>query len=148
MHADFDLLADGQTRPSRGGAREGAGRKPGYSPNRAREMEAEGFDGDGNDVTATAVKKARAIARKEEALANQAELNFKRDSGEYLSRTAFREACATLLAQLAQGLRSLPDQIERKHSLPPEVITSVEVTIDTSLASLAAGLEMFTGADA
>lgn len=150
MHADFDLAPDGSLTPSRGGRREGAGRKPGYSPKNAEALD-QLSDADLSDLpddsTTTAIKKARAIARKEEALANQAELKYKIDSKEYLSRSAFREASATLLAELAQALRSLPDTLERKHHLPADVLLVVEAAIDDALQTVADGMEMFTGAD-
>ena len=153
MDADFDLDKTGKVTPviGRGGARAGAGRKKGYSPKKARQMEAAGEPSEVDDqdestaVTSTALKKARAIARKEEALAGLNELELKIKSGEYLSRAAFREASATLLAELAQTLRSLPDSLERKHSLPPKVVLQVEQTIDDALSSVAAGLSQFVG---
>lgn len=151
MNTDFDLMGDGTLAPvsGRGGKREGAGRKHGFSPNRQKEMEAEQNAAEGNteDVTATSLKRARALARKEEALAGLNELDLKVKTGQYLERDAFREAAATLLAELSQALRSLPDALERKHALSPEIVQDVEKTVDDALAALAAGLEMFTGVE-
>ena len=132
--------------PSHGGRRAGAGGPKGYSKKRAAEMGGESSV-DGDDVTATAVKKARAVARKEEALAGLNELELKIKSGEYLSRTAYREASATLLAELAQGLRSLPDTLERKFGLSPEALLHVEKTIDEAMQGVADGLELFAGSE-
>lgn len=130
MHADFDLLQNGTAVPTRGGAREGAGRKPaGY----VKSDDAKKLD--------------ESRARKEAAQADMAELNFKKESGEYLSRSAFREASATLLAELAQTLRSLPDQLERRHALAAPVVVAIEKDIDAALTSLSAGLELFVGPD-
>lgn len=146
MHADFDLQPNGEVKPR------GRGRPPGYSQTKARLMEQSGEDlmGDspagGEDVTTTAIRKARALARKEEALAGLNELDLKVKSGQYLERAAFREAAATLLSELAQSLRSLPDALERKHALAPKVVQEVERTIDEALEAAAASLEMFTGA--
>ncbi len=150
MHHDFELNPDGRVSPSstKGGRREGSGRKPGYSPEHAAQLDAltdEELEKLGSS-TATTLKKARAVARKEEALANQAELKFQIDSKEYLPRSAFREASATLLAELAQ-LRSLPDTLERRYALPPNVVQEVEKTIDEALSTVAAGLELFVGED-
>ena len=129
-HFDFDLEPDGYTTPSHGGARRGSGAKPaGY----VKPEEAVNFD--------------KARARNEDAKAGLNEIELKKAQGEYLSRTAFREACATLLAEVAQALRSIPDQLERKHALPPAAVQSVEKTIDEALATLAGGLELFTGAE-
>lgn len=138
MKADFDLNPDGTVfvargrpddaaPPGRGGARAGAGRKPdGYE----KPQVAKDFD--------------TAKARKETALADMHELNFKIKSGEFVSRAAMREASATLLATLAQSLRSLPDNLERKYALAPETAESIERDIDSALADVAAGLALFT----
>ena len=152
MDADLELNPDGTTRPvsRRGGRREGAGRKPGYSPKKQAQMESGDIDPDDESIpeaTRVAFRKAKAIADKEEALAANAWLKYQIDSKEYLPRTAFREAAATLLAELAQGLRSLPDELERKVSLPPEALILVERTIDERLNTVASGLEMFTGVE-
>lgn len=152
MHADFELNPDGHITPTnnRGGKREGSGRRPGYSPEKVAELEALS-DADlaarPQDTNTTALTKARAVARKEKALADQAELKFKIDSKEYLARAAFREASATLLAELSQALRSLPDALERRHALPPAAVQDVERTIDEVLSNVASGLELFTGAE-
>ena len=133
MHADFDLASDGSTIPfrgSHGGAREGAGKKPGSY---VKPEEAVNFD--------------KARARNEDAKAGLNELKLKIESNEYLSRGAFREASATLLAELAQGLRSLPDILERKFNLPPAQVELVAEAIDEALTSVADGLELFTGAE-
>lgn len=148
MSIDFELDASGNAIPTSGwgGSRKGAGRKKGYSPKKARELEVAevGSTDDPEEVTSTALKKAKAVARKEEALAGLNELELKIKSGEYLDRAAFREASSTLLAELAQTLRSLPDTLERKHALPPKVVLDVERTIDDALSSVAAGLAAFT----
>ncbi len=151
MHHDFELNRDGRVTPSstRGGSREGSGRAKGYSPEKIAELESltdAELDDRPQDTNTTALKKARAVARKEQALADQAELKFRIDSKEYLPRSAFREASATLLAELAQ-LRSLPDTLERRYALPPNVVQEVERTIDEALATVAAGLELFVGED-
>ena len=93
MQADFDLDPDGSLRPRRanGGAREGAGRKPlGYQ----KPKEIVDFD--------------QARARKEAALADKYELEYKIQSGEYVSRDSVKQASATVLSTIAQTLRSVP----------------------------------------
>lgn len=147
MHADFDLEADGSVTPRKVKFRDGRGRPKGYSQRKAKDI-ADGnaqanMDGDDADVTDLSLRKARAMASKTEADAANAWLKHKIDSGEYLSRVAFREACATMLSELAQALRSLPDALERRHGLAPEVVQAVEATIDETLASAASSLEMF-----
>lgn len=130
MHTDFNLLENESAIPTHGGARPGSGPRPNGFP---KSIESKNFD--------------RARARNEAAKAGLNEIELKKATGEYLSRTAFREASATLLAQLAHGLRSLPDTLERKHALEPHVVQSIESTIDQALGQIAAGLELFTGAD-
>lgn len=144
MRNGDDLFGDN----GHGGRRQNAGRTPGISETDKRRIDAGELDLDDPNIsesTRTAVKKARAVASKEEALAQHAWLKLRVDSGEYMPRTAYREATATLLAELAQGLRSLPDEIERKHPLPPEVLTLIEHTIDDRLNAIAEGLSMYTG---
>ena len=136
MHADFDLSPDGSVAPTRsrsgghGGARPNSGPKPaGY----VKPPEGQDYD--------------KAKARNEAAKAGLNELELKIKSGEYLSRTAYREASATLLAELAQGLRSLPDTLERKFGLSPEALLHVEKTIDEAMQGVADGLELFAGSE-
>lgn len=86
-----------------------------------------------------------AKARKETALAGLNELQLKVKSGEYLPRAAYQEATATLLAMLSQGLRSLPDTIERKLSVSPDVLQMIEAAIDDGLNEVADTLALFAG---
>lgn len=168
MDADFELGEDGAVVNLPTGFRRGfhkqsrqtsttstykpeGGRPPGYSPTKAKEeaarQDAEGDDDDpddGDSHLSTTVKTARAKARKETALAGLNELNLKVKTGEYLPRAAYQEATATLLAMLSQGLRSLPDAIERRHALPPKVLEMIQETIDESLNHVAETLALFT----
>ena len=130
--------------PTNGGRREGAGRKKGYSPKTADDLFSGIDDGTASDTTRVAASFAKARARKEGALADLNELSFKVKSGEYVSRAAVQEAAATLLSSLAQSLRSLPDNLERKFDLAPAVAAQVELVIDSALADVASGLEMFS----
>lgn len=135
-----------------GGRRSGAGRPTGYSPKGAKRIEVTDVldaKSDGSTVpesepTTLAVRKARAQTADMEWKAKQTELNYKKDSGEYLSRIAYREASATLLAEVAQALRSLPDILERKCALGPDALIKAEQVIDDCLSTLSSGLEMFT----
>lgn len=148
MHADFELLPDGSTQHRQIKFRDGRGRPRGYKPDKAKEIN-ERLDAgetppeDDSDVTSLSVRKARAAVSKVEADAANAWLKHKIDSGEYLSRTAFREAAATVLSEIAQALRSLPDALERRHGLSADVVQAVEATIDETLANAASSLEMF-----
>lgn len=129
-HADFELGSNGDLYPpvyGHGGYRPGAGGKPpGYEkPSEAKAL-------------------AESKARKEAALADMHELDFKIKSGQYLPREAFRDACATLLSSVAQSLRSLPDNLERKFNLTPEQAGEVEKTINAVLGDLADDLADLT----
>lgn len=148
IDADFDVLPDGRAVPlksrTRGGARPGAGRPKKTDYTQSEE------DLFGEDLPDSAPGQSNASrfdlakTRKEEALANIHDLNFKIQSGAYLPRDAYREATATVLATISQSLRSLPDAIERRHSLPPKVLQEIESTIDQILAEAAEHLALFT----
>ena len=127
MHADFELDMDGTVRPGRGGARPGAGRKPlGY------------------EKPAETLEYERERTRNERAKADLNELEFKIKSKEYVPRAAVQQAAATLLASLAQSLRSLPDTLERKFNLPPDVAERIGEEIDHQLNLISSELEMLT----
>jgi len=84
---------------------------------------------------------AGAKARKEAALAAKAELEFRVKSGQYLPRDAIKSGMATVFQSVAQSLRSIPDSLERKLGMPPEVAEQVGISIDEILGDLAAELE-------
>lgn len=84
---------------------------------------------------------AGAKARKEVALAAKAELDFRIKSGEYLPREAFRSAAAKIFQSVAQSLRSIPDNLERKLGVDPVLAESVGVSIDETMGDLADELE-------
>lgn len=111
----------------RGGPRPGAGRKP---ADYVKPDEGVLFD--------------KSKARKESALADMHELNFLIKKGEYVERAAYREASATLIANMAQTLRSLADNLERKFSLDPKIAVAIEAEIDAALNDVATGLQKLT----
>lgn len=116
-----------QVTRTHGGAREGAGRP------------AKGFV-----KPQSASKYDEARARNELAKAELNELEVKTKTGEYGSRAQFRQASATAIAALAQTLRSIPDNLERKLGVSADVATEVGVLIDNALADLASEFEMMT----
>lgn len=155
MHADFDLYDDGTLTPTteRGGRRPGAGRPKGMGNEQMQaKMDAamsgeDDLDPDSPDRLTIAVRKAMAVALKEESIAGLKALELKVETKKYLPRDAYREATATLLATLSQALRSIPDTLERKYSLPPEALQYIEATVDEQLSSAASTLALFAGAD-
>lgn len=88
----------------------------------------------------------QAKARNESAKAELNELEVKIKTGEYGSRAAYRQAAATALASLAQTLRSVPDNLERRMGVSPEVAQEVGDQIDAALNDLASEFEMMTNA--
>jgi len=133
----------------KGGARFGSGRKRGpYVTQQDKDAAAAQWDdsGDWTQYSSAEAKlqKERASAHKEFVLAKSHELEFLARSGEYLPRAAFREATATLLATLAQRLRSLPDELERRCPLSPEVLERIEQVVDEVLANAADDLMSYT----
>lgn len=157
MDADFELDESGELQEAgfrRTMYRNNGGRPRGYSPKAAKaaqaKMEGQGEDDDSDPESqegqiSTAVKKAVAQARKETALAGLNELELKIKSGEYLPRSAYREATATLLATLAQGLRSLPDTLESRVGLDPRALELVDTAVTEALNNVAETLALFTG---
>lgn len=110
-----------------GGARDGAGR-PAYVKS-----------DDQKDLD-------KAKARHESIKADPADIELRERQGELVQRTAVKQAAATMLATLAQGLRSIPDTLERKLNISPELSESIGRSIDEMLDELADSLEMMTGA--
>lgn len=110
----------------RGGAREGAGRK-----NAAEEAATQN----------ARIILANARAKKEAHLAMMAELEFNIKSGKYIDRDLVRQAQTTAYASCAQAMRSIQDNLERKHGVSAEVAEVVGGLIDEILAGLADDME-------
>jgi phage terminase Nu1 subunit (DNA packaging protein) len=86
----------------------------------------------------------KARARHEQIKADLAELKLKVETGRYVERDAVRQASATMLATLSQALRSLPDNLERKFNLSPDVLQHIAREIDSLTDDMAQDLAMFT----
>ena len=113
--------------PGHGGARLGAGQKPaGYVPPKER------------------IDLDRERARNEKAKADLNELDLAVKRGEYVLRAEVRQATATALSALAQTMRSVPDNLERKLGVAPEVAQEVGVLIDAALDEVANQFEEIT----
>lgn len=124
---DFEILPPAKPVGTHGGAREGAGRKGfGYD----KPPEVADFD--------------KARARNEVAKASLNELDFKVKSGMYVSRDAVRQASATTMATLTQGLRSIQDNLERK-GVPIDVCQQVGDEISRALEAVGQQLEFMAG---
>jgi len=112
----------------RGGARPGAGRKPKTEQNDAH------------------TQYAKARAKHEAYKALLAELEYRRRAGELVERSVVAADAARLHAFIAQTLRSLPDALERKCALPPEVVEELTLAIDGMLVELKQKLESMADA--
>jgi phage terminase Nu1 subunit (DNA packaging protein) len=89
----------------------------------------------------------KARARKEGANAGLAELELRKREGELVERVAVRQAAATMYASIAQTLRSIPDNLERKLGVTPEVAETVGGAIDAALNDLADEMELMAGSE-
>lgn len=101
-----------------------------------------GGDRSGYVKTDEVVDYDKARARHEAAKADKAELDFKIQAGEYVPRAAYKQAAATLIATFAQTIRSLPDNMERRHGLAPEIAEAIGTDLDKAMQTLAEGLQM------
>lgn len=109
----------------RGGKRPGAGGKKGVPRSETAD-------------TYTVYAKAR--AEKETALARREELKFELESGSVVSRDDVRRATATAYSVITQTLRAIPDNIERRLGLAPEVIEEISRQIDDAMEVLSEDL--------
>lgn len=82
-----------------------------------------------------------AKAREKVAQAAKAELEYRIKIGQYLPREAVRSALAEAYQAVAQSLRSVPDNLERKLGITPEVAELVSVAIDEAMGELAYAME-------
>lgn len=163
--ADLDeLTRRATTGDGRGGRRPGAGRKKGSGKKPAPEVPLpeirtveqlledgppppiEGYDDDTGALAMRLLENpsefyATGKARKEIALAAKAELEYKIKLGQYLPRDAVKSAVATAFQAVSQALRSIPDNIERKLGLQPDITEFVAIAIDETLGELANELE-------
>lgn len=125
MHGDYPLNTVGTT--AHGGARDGAGRKPGGYQ---KPQEAIDFD--------------KARVRSELAKAEKLERENKVALGQLVSRAAVQQAAATAYAGLAQTMRSISDNLERQ-GVPLDVCAKVEAIIDAGMADHARDMELMAG---
>lgn len=111
-----------------GGARRGSGRKP---DDYVKPPEVQDYD--------------RARARHEQAKAEHAELDLEIKRGAYIPRAAVRQACATAMQSMAQTLRSIPDNVERRLGVSPDVAEAIGLAIDEALNGLADEFALMSG---
>lgn len=85
-----------------------------------------------------------ARARNEAAKARLNELELARLRGEYVLRADVQQATATAWATAAQSLRSIPDNLERRLGVAPEVAGQIAEAIDAALDAVATKFEEMT----
>lgn len=83
--------------------------------------------------------RARAEHEKVKAQLAQHDLNVK--SGKYVARDDVQRASAVAFATIAQTLRSIPDNLERRLGLSPAVTLQVSDIIDETMLGLSKELE-------
>lgn len=93
-------------------------------------------------------KREAADAIKAEVMAKKSILEYEVQQGNYLPRDAIISATARAYAALTQGIRSIPDMLERRLGLDPSICVKIGELQDEALASMHADLEkMLTGDD-
>lgn len=80
-------------------------------------------------------------SRKTEAEALKVERENAVATGDLIPRPAVAAAAATAIAVFAQTARSIPDELERRLGLTPEVVEAIAVSMDEALAGLSKELE-------
>ena len=124
---DADLFEESPRVPGgkHGGSRPGAGAKKG-----------------GKSEAETYKEYAEGRAKKEKYLAETTELEYRRKAGLLVPRDEVKRATATAYAHISQTLRAIPDNLERKLALSPEVVEEVGRLIDDAMESLSVELEV------
>lgn len=113
----------------RGGARQGAGRKS---------AALEEANKDSN------ILYNKAKAKKAAFDAQMAELDYNIKAGKYVLRSDVIQNNSTAYAMIAQSLRSISDNLERRLGISPEVSEEIGLLIDEHLDVLADQMEAFS----
>lgn len=121
--------------PGRGGQRSGAGRKT----DDVRERVNKALEDKGE------VDYAVARAKKESWLAKTVELDYRIKQGEYVSRDKVRGECAKAFSAIAQSLRSLPDALERREGISPQLAERIGMYIDDAMNTLCEDFKRLAG---
>lgn len=87
------------------------------------------------------VEYSRARAKHEKLKAQLAQHDLNVKSGKYVARDDVQRASAVAFATIAQTLRSIPDNLERRLGLSPAVTLQVSDIIDETMLGLSKELE-------
>jgi hypothetical protein len=74
----------------------------------------------------------------------QREFQLAVEQAKYLPRDVQRQAASIIMAVLTQGLRSIPDNLERKFALPPLALDAITKAIDDGLKECSESLLALT----
>jgi hypothetical protein len=80
-------------------------------------------------------------AKKESFAAKMLEHNFNVESGKFVPRSEVQRAAAVAFATVTQTLRSIPDNLERRLGISPEIAEQIAFQIDEIMGDLADDLE-------
>ena len=80
-------------------------------------------------------------AKKESFAAKMLEHNFNVESGKYVPRAEVQRAAAVAFATVTQTLRAIPDNLERRLGISPEVAQQIAFQIDEIMGDLSDDLE-------
>jgi hypothetical protein len=94
---------------------------------------------DSTEDSHVAYARARADHERLKAQLAEHELNVK--SGKYVSREDVQRVSSVAFATVAQALRSIPDNLERRLGLSPNVTSQVSGVIDEAMDGLSLKLE-------
>lgn len=87
------------------------------------------------------IKYTKSRAEHEEFKARSVKLEYEIKRGKYVLREEVQRASAVAFATVTQNLRSIPDALERRLGLSPEVTEQVAIAIDEIMSDLADDLE-------
>lgn len=121
--------------PGRGGYRTGSGRKT----DDVRERVNKALEDKGE------VDYAVARAKKESWLAKTVELDYRIKQGEFVSRDKVRGECAKAFSAVAQTLRSLPDALERREGISPQLAERIGIYLDDAMNTLCEDFKRLAG---
>lgn len=116
--------------------------------------EAPGSQGGGStaqtvkDYNESRATREKHTAAKEEVLAKKVALEFEIMQGNFLPRDSIISAMAKAFSTCSQGIRSIPDLLERRLGLDPVICVRIGEILDESLAGLHTDLEGMLMSDA
>ena len=87
------------------------------------------------------IKYTKSRAEHEDFKARSVKLEYEIKRGKYVLREEIQRASSVAFATVTQNLRSIPDGLERRLGLSPEVTEQIAIAIDEIMSDLADELE-------